>query len=921
MLPHLEATPCPTSASSYDYLNILPDRLGDNLGYGDNTSNVDFTKDLQATLRAAGPKRRATAVRPRRPGKSMNFAIHSDEGQQIAQHNSNDAKHTSSQAYRPSVLAQPAQRPRPVVNSELGNVQNAPNKNATLTGKSHQNESLNSTDLASHSAHGKTMARDFPSTDKSIKRPARRGTIYIPPEDTTMPTVWMGVFSPIKDLQSLNKDSLDGAAAEITGIMAQMAKKRIPRKSTVTAIPRREPLQQALRPPQETTTDEEIPGRPTGKENLPPGHQPTGNGKVKEPFGICAQPRQQVARQSMGLGKRARLACNGGVIASSRGSLSPISGAPGGIHKHQVQPAQKASVRDVETKFARLRVSGGKAGDCQSGLSSEVLKLKPQPSSHVKLEKVPGKILVPIVTQPVVDQGYPLLSEDVQNPSLYESNWLAHQEIAITQLINNLFDAVKGSTDAHDVHATRQQLLRIYQDQSMVLLQKRLQASLLYGSLSIPKGASANSKLSEDLGMKQKFLNLWLDTYDHQTLQACAEVVIGRECSSSPRNSPTSNCPPSKKTSKQKLSRYLETFLIRNEDVIFDNATLPPGTTGLQHTLLRSLMLIILLDKAKTLSQTPFPNCLFQPTSSHKSSESVIQTLAQMLLPSAGNILRSLSHIDYFVSHVQYPLEEYDYQISNLAVDLRDGVRLTRLFELLLYPSASNLLSPHADTATTTITMPTGQVLSLLQGEPEHDWPLSQHLKFPCLGRATKLYNVQIALSALSSIKGVSKIVTDIKAEHIVDGFREKTVALLWGLASKWGLGSLIDWTDLKHEIRRLGGIIHQEEDDDEETEEEDDFTRHKSLLKEWAAAAAALKGLEVKNLTTSFADGRVFEAIVDQYERYLPTTATTTKTSNNRHLSQRLAELGCSLQFGNPPPRAEPHHQQTSSSLPIANP
>ncbi|KAL9627666.1 MAG: hypothetical protein Q9164_007534 [Protoblastenia rupestris] len=165
-------------------------------------------------------------------------------------------------------------------------------------------------------------------------------------------------------------------------------------------------------------------------------------------------------------------------------------------------------------------------------------------------------------------------------------------------------------------------------------------------------------------------------------------------------------------------------------------------------------MLIKLLDTAKTSSV--WSDCLFQPSSPHKTSTAVIHALAQQLNPAAGNIIRSLNHLTYTVSHIQYPLEEYDYHITNLAVDLRDGVRLTRLVEHLLYPAPSQAA-----------------------GE-EKDWPLSTHLKFPCLGRATKLYNIQIALDAL---KDASKeVVEDIKAEDIVDGFREKTIALLWGL-------------------------------------------------------------------------------------------------------------------------------------------
>lgn len=46
-------------------------------------------------------------------------------------------------------------------------------------------------------------------------------------------------------------------------------------------------------------------------------------------------------------------------------------------------------------------------------------------------------------------------------------------------------------------------------------------------------------------------------------------------------------------------------------------------------------------------------------------------------------------HVFYNVCHVQIPLREYDYKINNVATDLRDGVRLTRLVELLLYPSVA----------------------------------------------------------------------------------------------------------------------------------------------------------------------------------------------------------------------------------------
>lgn len=42
-----------------------------------------------------------------------------------------------------------------------------------------------------------------------------------------------------------------------------------------------------------------------------------------------------------------------------------------------------------------------------------------------------------------------------------------------------------------------------------------------------------------------------------------------------------------------------------------------------------------------------------------------------------GDVTRHLSYLGYTVTHVQTVLDEYDYAVSNLATDLRDGLKLT----------------------------------------------------------------------------------------------------------------------------------------------------------------------------------------------------------------------------------------------------
>jgi len=144
-------------------------------------------------------------------------------------------------------------------------------------------------------------------------------------------------------------------------------------------------------------------------------------------------------------------------------------------------------------------------------------------------------------------------------------------------------------------------------------------------------------------------------------------------------------------------------------------------------------------------------------------------------------------------------------------------------------------------------------------------------------------------------VRGVEALAEATRAEDIVDGFREKTVALLWGLTGKWGLGGLIDWEDVKRETRRLWKSVDVEDCD----EDDEGFGLWKARLTAWVSAIAARRGLEVKNLTTSFADGRVYEAVVDEYEPHLHPQRSVSQSPAKASLNERLVRLGCSSQFG----------------------
>nr|KMM70409.1 hypothetical protein CPAG_06721 [Coccidioides posadasii RMSCC 3488] len=893
------ATPCPANwKRSRPSFDIYDDN--------DNTVPLEFTTDLRSV---------STSIQqqPRRVKRAATFKIHEDgPGGKASGLPTAAWRKTTVGRGGSSMLSQPAQR-LPTKQKVRFAVSQSPRGDQKKTGGERQSlvpkqqASSQVKKPISHDGQDKEVGKIDP-----LKRDRRRQTIYIPPEDTTMPTMFMSIFSPLKvDI---------GQEDEVDAFEARIAKRRN-RKNSPPREPQRAPLQQPLRVAQESAIKQDIAGSNTGKENLPPGLSPCAESGKKKDFDVFdLSDFKPLSVEKFGKKSLSNV---------TAGNLDP-------------PPQKKAIERDNRVlrpscpNSPRTQISTGKAtklrdkpfeevpkkrnGKHMSGMgsvrkaSTDPGKISRKSSSKQQVkERPPVKIAVPRILSLDIAQKYPIISEDISNPYMYEENWLAHQEIVLTQLANALFDSGHCAAIAQDAQSLRHELLEHYQDAHFSLLYKRVQASLLYGALRIPKDIlSRGNRLREDIGMRRKFLNLWLSTYDLSALRAAAETVIGRRISI-PVDSPAQPKASSQKILRRSMEEFLDTFLIKNEDSNPIARSVKSKENDVEgspfcKTLLRSIMIILLLDKARIAPGTYLPQCLFVTSSEYKSSAALLRALGSLLLPTVGDIGRALSHLDFQVSYEQCRLQEHHYRIKNLAVDLRDGILLTRLAELLLFQLASDWSQQQKSENTTTVTMPTGQVLSLLPSGNE--WPLSQHLKIPCVSRASKIFNVQIALSALSGIRGVGVIVKDIRPEDIVDGYREKTIALLWGLVGKWGLHGLLDWEDLKREISRLKTKLSQMQHDNHATREEEqaefdnEHERETFLLRRWASCLAGLKGLRLDNMTTSFADGKIFESIVDEYEVLINHESTMAEDmvegqeGQKSSLAQRLHRLGCSAQF-----------------------
>jgi abnormal spindle-like microcephaly-associated protein len=398
--------------------------------------------------------------------------------------------------------------------------------------------------------------------------------------------------------------------------------------------------------------------------------------------------------------------------------------------------------------------------------------------------------------------------------------------------------------------------------------------------------------LFADLTLRDQITSLLL-SYSTPWLRLGLEAVFGEPINAevpnhfSPQKIPTIKS-TSRKPSKPPLSRMrqsLKNFLVTR--LLSDPSLLMKYTKGLckvpsgnfekkylaesrMLTLSRLLDLIFFLDKAKMENVLHLVPRLFVKDSKVKSSRDVLVAVCRDFLSQEGDITKHLARIGLKVHYSQQPIDEIDYSIDNLAVDIRDGVRLARMTEILSNRAPKSLLVT---------------------------------LRLPAVSRLQKLHNVGAALEALhnSGVQGVLQIA----AHHIVDGHREMVLKLMWAVVSFRGLRALMDPSEIQDEIdsvlrsnktRRTiwqfaeSGKKIRDEATRRRVDESDtsDAFIFESLLLRWCNAICATFGITVLDLSSSFADGIVPCLLVHYYHPgLLPLTDILPTT---RHLHMRVS-------------------------------
>uniref|UniRef100_A0AAQ5YNQ3 Calponin-homology (CH) domain-containing protein n=1 Tax=Amphiprion ocellaris TaxID=80972 RepID=A0AAQ5YNQ3_AMPOC len=421
-------------------------------------------------------------------------------------------------------------------------------------------------------------------------------------------------------------------------------------------------------------------------------------------------------------------------------------------------------------------------------------------------------------------------------------------------------------TARRKLNRLRRSACQLFTSEAMVKAIQRLELEVEARRLLVRK----DRHLWKDIGERKKVLS-WLLSYNPLWLRIGLETIYG-ELISLESNSDALG-----------LAMFILQRLLWNPDIAaeFRHPRVPHlykdghEEALSRFTLKKLLLLVCFLDKAKESRLIEHDPCLFCVDAEFKASKDLLLAFSRDFLSGEGILPRHLGYLGLPVSHVQRPLDEFNFAVKNLAVDLKCGIRLVRVMELLV-----------------------------------QDWSLSAKLRLPAISRLQKVHNVDVALHVLRS-KGI-----DLKDEHgatidsrdVVDGHREKTLSLLWKIIFAFHV--ILDEDQLRDEIGFLKRTLRTKRSlaslrTDRGLQLSPAMTKvpyeHSStkvtLLMDWVRSVCDFYNLKVENFTVTFSDGRVLCYLIHHYHpSLLPEASVSHSTTQTVECSPRgRLELSCS--------------------------
>uniref|UniRef100_A0A8D2NAL4 Calponin-homology (CH) domain-containing protein n=1 Tax=Zonotrichia albicollis TaxID=44394 RepID=A0A8D2NAL4_ZONAL len=422
--------------------------------------------------------------------------------------------------------------------------------------------------------------------------------------------------------------------------------------------------------------------------------------------------------------------------------------------------------------------------------------------------------------------------------------------------------SLKAYTARRRLNRLRREACRLFTCEAMVRAVQRLEGEIESRRLLVRR----DRHLWKDIGERQKVLN-WLLSYNPLWLRIGLETIYG-ELIALESNSDVVG-----------LAIFILNRLLWSPDIAAEyRHPVVPHLYREGHeealskfTLKKLLLLVCFLDCAKRSRMIDHDPCLFCKDAEFKASKDLLLAFSRDFLSGEGDLSRHLGFLGLPVSHVQTPLDEFDFAVTNLAVDLQCGIRLVRTVELLT-----------------------------------KNWSLSKQLRVPAISRLQKMHNVDIALNVLKE-RGVhlkDETGASIDSRDIVDRHRERTLALLWKIVFAFQVDVFLNVEHLKEEIeflknthktKALLGAMKTSQNSFRVQQDSSNFSsqtysENVKLLMAWVNAVCRFYNIKVENFTVCFSDGRVLCYLIHHYHPcYIPLEAVCQRTTQTVECSRTV--------------------------------
>ncbi|KAM6199525.1 abnormal spindle-like microcephaly-associated protein [Sarcoramphus papa] len=421
--------------------------------------------------------------------------------------------------------------------------------------------------------------------------------------------------------------------------------------------------------------------------------------------------------------------------------------------------------------------------------------------------------------------------------------------------------SLKAYTAHRKLNKLRRDACRLFTSETMVKAIKKLEVEIETRRLLVRR----DRHLWKDVGERQKVLN-WLLSYNPLWLRIGLETVYG-ELIALESNSDVMG-----------LAIFILNRLLWNPDIAaeYRHPTVPHlyreghEEALSKFTLKKLLLLVCFLDCAKRSRMIDHDPCLFCKDAEFKASKDLLLAFSRDFLSGEGDLSRHLGFLGLPVSHIQTPLDEFDFAVTNLAVDLQCGIRLVRTMELLT-----------------------------------KNWNLSKQLRVPAISRLQKMHNVDIVLNVLKEqgIRLKDESGASIDSRDIVDRHRERTLALLWKIVFAFQVDVFLNVEQLKEEIEFLKNAHKRKtqlgalktlpnscrvQEDNNTNSSPQSYSENVKLLMAWVNAVCGFYNIKVENFTVCFSDGRVLCHLIHHYHPcYVPLEAVCQRTTQTVECSR----------------------------------